>query len=348
MVMMKKYVLLSTVVAAVVLAGCGSRITATGGDAARLGSKAISYSDFNREVRALVSNPEIAPSLTENGEPTAGFLASWMQNDVQELALGEIANERNITISDSDRAKARTAAASQFAAPGSPDGAGEAVFGQFPEWFQLLFVERQARQEVLLKSYEVTDAQAFFEANKERLLANCSSGKTLRHLVVSSPTQAAELLDQLAKGGDFVALVSKYSIDSSTKTTGGQLGCYSPGYFIQQFDDAVKPLAVGQRSGVIKTDFGYHIVEAMPVSYESLSATVADEMRTEAGKQLLSDINALIAREKAWVNPRIGTASISEAGFSVAAPAGSGASTPAPASSMIRTMPATKPSSVKQ
>ncbi len=68
------------------------------------------------------------------------------------------------------------------------------------------------------------------------------------------------LLTDLNNGEDFKTLVERYSDDTGTKTQGGDLGFFERRMMVRPFDEAAFNLEVGEISGVVETNFGYHII----------------------------------------------------------------------------------------
>ena len=64
----------------------------------------------------------------------------------------------------------------------------------------------------------------------------------------------------LLEGEDFAAMAKKYSCSPSANS-GGRLGFVSKGELLPEFADAISALKVGQISGVIKTESGFHIIK---------------------------------------------------------------------------------------
>lgn len=78
-------------------------------------------------------------------------------------------------------------------------------------------------------------------------------------ILLPTEVQAKEALDRLGRGESFGAVAQELSQDPS-KTKGGDLGYFSRGQLIQEFEEAVFQLKVGQTSGVVKTSLGYHVI----------------------------------------------------------------------------------------
>jgi parvulin-like peptidyl-prolyl isomerase len=73
--------------------------------------------------------------------------------------------------------------------------------------------------------------------------------------------KAEELLTRLRAGGDFNALAKEFSVDTSNKDNGGDLGWFGRGMMVKPFEDAAFALKPGELSGVVETQFGYHIIK---------------------------------------------------------------------------------------
>lgn len=71
---------------------------------------------------------------------------------------------------------------------------------------------------------------------------------------------AAEgVLARLAAGDAFAELARAGS-DCPSRAQGGDLGVFGRGQMVKPFEDAAFGLAVGQVSGVVETDFGFHVI----------------------------------------------------------------------------------------
>jgi tetratricopeptide (TPR) repeat protein len=82
---------------------------------------------------------------------------------------------------------------------------------------------------------------------------------TLRMIVVSTPEEAEQILDQLKQGQDFAALAKQKSIDT-TSDSGGLMEKVSPSMLRPELRDALQSLAPGQISSALKTPLGYAIL----------------------------------------------------------------------------------------
>ena len=72
--------------------------------------------------------------------------------------------------------------------------------------------------------------------------------------------QIEDLKNQIDGGADFAALAKQHS-DCPSSADGGDLGEFGRGQMVKPFEDTAFALPVGQTSGVVETDFGYHLIK---------------------------------------------------------------------------------------
>lgn len=82
-----------------------------------------------------------------------------------------------------------------------------------------------------------------------------------RHILVESEDKAKEIVDKLAKGGDFAQLAKENSKDPGSKEDGGMLGFFGRGQMVPAFEEAVFRLKKGEVSPPVKSQFGYHVIK---------------------------------------------------------------------------------------
>ena len=93
--------------------------------------------------------------------------------------------------------------------------------------------------------------------------APASGAVGLRIIVVSSPTDAQQILQRLKKGEDFAALAKAKSTDP-TADDGGFMGKLDPATLRPELRAALQGLSPGQLTDVIKIPSGYAILQIMP------------------------------------------------------------------------------------
>jgi parvulin-like peptidyl-prolyl isomerase len=82
------------------------------------------------------------------------------------------------------------------------------------------------------------------------------------HILVKTEAEAKVVLERLNKGEKFANIAKEISLCPSKKN-GGDLGTFSRGKMVKEFETAAFALDKGQISGIVKTKFGYHIVKRL-------------------------------------------------------------------------------------
>ncbi|MFH1389240.1 MAG: peptidylprolyl isomerase [Candidatus Margulisiibacteriota bacterium] len=83
------------------------------------------------------------------------------------------------------------------------------------------------------------------------------------HILVKEEPNAKLILEKVKKGDDFAKLAKQYSTDSGSAVKGGDLGYFSTGMMVKPFEEAAFSLKNGEVSGIVKTQFGYHIIKVV-------------------------------------------------------------------------------------
>jgi parvulin-like peptidyl-prolyl isomerase len=82
------------------------------------------------------------------------------------------------------------------------------------------------------------------------------------HILVKSETEAKAVLERLKKGEKFGAIAQDVSLCPSGKR-GGDLGTFTRGKMVKEFENAAFALNKGDVSVVVKTKFGCHIIKRL-------------------------------------------------------------------------------------
>lgn len=162
-----------------------------------------------------------------------------------------------------------------------------------------------------------SEVKKYYEANKQSFATKDDSIK-VRHIFVSHPEEISDANIELAinkitearnligDGQDFADIAEKYSEDS-TAANGGDLGFIQHNFMPAEFDAVAFNLAPGQLSEVVKTGFGYHVLEVTEVvpkgtipSYEDLKDFFEEFLVNQKSKMVIEE-HILALREKAEI-----------------------------------------------
>jgi peptidyl-prolyl cis-trans isomerase D len=103
--------------------------------------------------------------------------------------------------------------------------------------------------------------------------------------------KAEDLLKQLKGGADFADLAKKNSEDTGSAEKGGELGWIVKGQTVPNFEKAAFSLDAGAMSGIIETEYGYHILqlEEKQTAHTQTFDEAKPQLLAEAKKQAASD-----------------------------------------------------------
>ena len=81
-----------------------------------------------------------------------------------------------------------------------------------------------------------------------------------RHILVKSKEACEKLKTDIEKGSDVAKVARENSLGPSGKS-GGDLGEFSKGEMVPEFDTVIFSGEIGKVHGPVKTQFGYHLIE---------------------------------------------------------------------------------------
>ena len=146
---------------------------------------------------------------------------------------------------------------------------------------------------------QVTDAEIQQYYNQHLKDYQIDDQVKVRHILIkvdgndpkadaAAKAKAQDVLDQLHHGGNFADLAKKYSDDPGSKEQGGELGFLKHGATVPEFDQAAFSLQPGQTSGLVRSKYGYHIIQVE----EKQTA------HTRPLSEVKADIQATLTRQK--------------------------------------------------
>ncbi len=144
-----------------------------------------------------------------------------------------------------------------------------------------------------VKTSSEKEIQDFYQTHKKDYVE--PEAIHARHILIEVPQKATKeqeaaalkkaekIRERALKGEDFASLARKYSADIGTKDRGGDLGFFTRGQMIEEFEKAAFALKPGEVSKPIRTSFGYHIIkveEKRPARQKSFQE-VKDQIKEE-------------------------------------------------------------------
>lgn len=114
----------------------------------------------------------------------------------------------------------------------------------------------------------------------------------------AAQAKAEKILQQVKQSpGKFAELARQYSQDPGSAKNGGDLGTFGKGMMVKPFEDAVFQLKPGEISGLVQSDFGFHIIKLLAITPAKIQplAQVQDEITQKLKLQKATDKFAELA-----------------------------------------------------
>src|SRR5207247_8089114 len=116
------------------------------------------------------------------------------------------------------------------------------------------------------------------------------------HILVKDEDTARQLLAEVkAHPEKFADLASEKSTDTISAKKGGDLGTFSPGRMVPEFDKVAFALQPGEISDVVKTQYGYHIImvaerkEGEPKPFDQVKEQIRASLRNKVVQDQVQD-----------------------------------------------------------
>jgi peptidyl-prolyl cis-trans isomerase C len=119
-------------------------------------------------------------------------------------------------------------------------------------------LQRYAVQKLLEKvTVNEEDMKKYYEENKESFVS--AEEVRAKHILVKEEEEAKKVKEEIEAGKSFEEAAKEYSTCPS-KDKGGDLGFFSKGRMVPEFEKAAFELEIGELSDLVKTQFGYHLI----------------------------------------------------------------------------------------
>ncbi len=254
---------------------------------AALAAQGMTPAGFEAQLRQDLTLQQLAGAVGQSGlmARAVGDRILAMQTEkreVQEFRIGLDANLDKVKLADDAARKFYDANGKQFETP------------------------EQARAEYVVLSMETIGAQlavsdaeikAWYDGHKDRFTQ--PEERRASHILIASEklgkdkarAKAEEILIEVRKNpAGFADLARKNSDDPGSAAKGGDLGFFGRGMMVKPFEEATFKLKDGEVSGIVESDFGFHIIKLTGIheGKEKPLAEVKGEIEAELKKTAAS------------------------------------------------------------
>lgn len=243
---------------------------------ARVGSVAITQDDVDREMKAL---PEQIRQMFSGPEGTGRFVDELVKKEILYQEAKKKGTENN------PEYKKKVEDFKKITLIGA-------------------LLEKEIEEKAKVSEKAVKD---YYDAHKNEFVANNSVRAS--HILVKSEEDAKKILEQIKKGGNFAKIAKEKSLDPGSAKNGGDLGSFSRGQMVPEFENAAFNLKVGEVSSPVKTQFGYHIIKVTEkkagqvVEFEKIKGLLTQRLTAQKQKEVFdSYIDGLRKSYKVEIN----------------------------------------------
>ncbi|MCO6414155.1 MAG: SurA N-terminal domain-containing protein [Thiogranum sp.] len=247
---------------------------------------------FEADTRSSLAAEQLVNGLSRTVfvapyELEQAYSLQEQQRDFSYVVVPAAAFEKDVEISEEEIAQYYSDHGDQF---------------MIPERVRLAYVRLTAEQ--LGANIEIDDAEleAYYEERKQAL--QTLEQRRASHILIqvasdadetaveAARTKAADLRARIGDGEDFSKLAKEFSDDPGSAPDGGDLGFFSRGAMVPEFEASVFSLDEGDVSDLVRTQFGFHIIKLTGVRESEIPPLeqVRDELLAEMQQRRAGDL----------------------------------------------------------
>lgn len=152
------------------------------------------------------------------------------------------------------------------------------------------FVKTEVDDKVTVSEDEI---KKFYDEHKEEF--KVPGMWRASHILVASEGEANDILSEISKGRTFEELAKERSIDATAARL-GDVGYFRKGQVIPEFENVCFNLKIGETSGIVHTQFGYHIIkltdkkDEVIESYEEAKPMIENNLKIKKRNELFDKL----------------------------------------------------------
>lgn len=304
----RRALLAAAVVVVVAAAGIGAWVLSgkarrQSGVAATVNGDPILWSQVDAELGRAAAQFGIDPNSPEFQKQRVDLTKAVIDQLVGTRIVLQEARKRNLQASDKDVNEQLHGIRKRFPTEAEFKTALERngfTLASLTEVIRVNLTQRRVAEAVAPGTVTEDEVRRHFDANRARY--DRPAQIKVSHILFRVAEQGKESVARakarivqarLAEGASFEDLAKQYSDDPGSAQKGGDLGLVSRGTLVKEFEEAAWALKPGQTSGLVKTQYGLHIIKVYQVA--DAQAAQYEKVKDEIRQQLLAS-----KREKAF------------------------------------------------
>ena len=273
--------LLVTVMAAGLFAGCSSNNDMGGEDVIKVNDTALTKNYVDARIDQIFQQNQL-----DSSDSFSGYYKAQIINGLVETELMvQDAKAKGIEVTEEEKDSFRQdlidntyGSEENFQSYLEEYNVSDAMFDRMVE--EKLYYDKYLD---ILKEDITVDAQAYYDENPDQF--DIADQVDAKHILVDDKETAEDIIKQLDDGADFSELAKEYSTDTATAQQGGELGYFTADKMITEFSDAAFALEPGQYTEEpVETSYGYHII--LCEDKEAAHHQSFDEVKDDLTEQL--------------------------------------------------------------
>ena len=289
---------------ALALSACG---TPRAGAAATVGDHRITTSDLNTVVERGLADPSAEQTV---GADRPAFERSVLGRLIQHLVLQKAAQEHHVSVDGATVDKAFDTFAGQLG--GEAALRSEALKAGIGAQDLRSAISDAALRDALADELtaDIVVPPAVLAQQYQADIAQYDRVHSA-HILVSTQAKASQILAQVKKDpASFAGLAAQFSLDTSNKAKGGDLGFQGRGALEKPFENAIFSSAPGSFV-IAKTSFGFHVIHVIARQTTTLAQATPALRRTLLSTPRTERLGATLSKTakalRVHVNPRFGS-----------------------------------------
>ena len=263
-------------------------------DAAQVGDATLGGDAFRELLAGVADTPGFESFVEGDGAIDGEFARSLLNRWITAQVLLQDLSQRGLEIT----ADLRQQVESELAASNG------ALWDDAPQALRDLFIDSLAASQLFAQS-SAPAVEALRAAYDQGIAA--SGLACTRHILVDTEQEAQDVLAELRSGADFATLAAERSTDQGSAANGGiiepspgagcfDLGAFSQG-FVAEYVQAAVAAAVGEPTGPVQSQFGWHIILVRPFDEvtDAVVQAAGSGEAAQAANALLNEADVQVA-----------------------------------------------------